>query len=137
MKKIIFLAIVLMISFNVRSQTTDYREYVAYLKQNGYSISAELYADLKQGASATHTKYFSSGLHYIIVACSDDGEVRDLDIYVYDNDGNVYVKDTKASSFAVVDMTLMFSRNMEVAIKNYSSNYPNYSSRCRFFIAYK
>lgn len=116
---------------------SSYSELKAYLKNQGYSISTEQYADLKQGETAGHTKEFYKGTSYVIVAMSEDNDVKDVDIYLNNLDGSEYLKDTDTESVAVIKFDPSFTRSMRVVVKNYRSDTPYYASRCRFIIAYK
>ena len=112
-------------------------ELKSYLASEGYSVSTEQYADLAQGSTAGHSKSFYSGNKYVIVAISEDGDVTDIDIYLYRADGSEYSKDASSSKVAILEFEPTFSREMRVVIKNYASNTPYYKSRCKFLIFYK
>jgi hypothetical protein len=120
-----------------QSGSSEYRQVLSLLKDKGYSISTEQVADLKQGETAYHFKTFYKNLDYVIVAMSDDDDVTDVDVYLYEEDGDEYTKDTDTKNVAVVKMSPLLTRDMKVVIKNYASNSPNYASKCRFVIAYK
>ena len=117
--------------------TSDYNEVLSLLKDKGYTISTEQVADLKQGETAYHFKTFYNNLDYVIVAMSDDDDVSDVDIYLYEDNGDEYTKDTDTKNVAVVKMSPLVTREMKIVIKNYASNSPNYASKCRFVVAYK
>ena len=127
----------LVVSTTAMGQSAHYRELKAYLINEGFSISTEQYADLAQGETAGHTKTFYKGTSYVIIAVSDDNDVRDVDIYLNNTNGGEYDKDTSTESYAVLKFEPSFTRDMRIVIKNYASNTPYYSSRCRFIIAYK
>jgi len=120
-----------------QSGSSEYRQVLALLKDKGYSISTEQVADLKQGETAYHFKTFYKNLDYVIVAMSDDDDVSDVDVYLYEEDGDEYTKDTDTKNVAVVKMSPLVTRDMKVVIKNYASSSPNYASKCRFVVAYK
>lgn len=120
-----------------QSGSAAYHEVLSLLKDKGYSISTEQVADLKQGETAYHFKTFYQNLDYVIVAMSDDDDVTDVDIYLYEQNGDEYTKDTDTKNLAVVKMSPLVTRDMKIVIKNYASNSPNYGSKCRFVVAYK
>ncbi len=138
MKKIFLTTIFCMAAFvSINAQTSIRTEMRAYLEQNGYTISKEIYADLKEGGSAYHWKTFYSGTSYVIIAYSEDYGVQDIDIYLYDNDGkSLLVRDTERDLFAIVTYEPYVTREMKVVIKNFDSvsSYRKYN--CKFIIAY-
>ena len=122
---------------NTFAQSTKYRETLAYLKSEGYTVKTEQNASLKQGETAGHTNTFYKGTSYIFVAMSDDPDVSDVDIFLKETDGTEYSKDTDDKPIAIVQFEPSFDRQMRVVIKNYKSSTPSYASTVRFVIAYK
>ena len=140
MKKIVILAsafFLFALGVKAQSASADYKEAIALLKDKGYSISTEQYAYLKEGETAYNLKTFYANLDYVVVAMSDDDNVNDVDIYLYDDDGSEYAKDADSKSVAVLTVSPLVTRDMKVVIKNYSSSTPGTTSKCRFVIAYK
>lgn len=136
MKKLLFILTLLIVSVTAFSQQTTYDYYKSLYRSYGWNIGNEQYADLSQGKSAYTIMNFTSGSHYAIIACSNDVDVTDVDVYVYLSDGTLFTKDTDSSALAIVDFNCTWSQQVKIVIKNYSSNTPNYSSRIRYFIAY-
>jgi hypothetical protein len=134
--KLFAVAIGLFLSPNLMAQTR-YELLLQMLRSAGYSISTEQYADLQQGEAAVHTKSFVAGIEYAIVACSNDGDVTDLDIFVETPSGIVLYKDDDTSNLAIVRFSVSYTRDLVVRIKNYASRTPYYASRCRFVVAYR
>jgi hypothetical protein len=116
---------------------SDYDEVINMLTLDGYTISEERVADLKQGETAYTFKTFLGPLKYIIVGISDDPYVYDVDLQVYDGDRYTYAKDDKPNKAAVTRIYPYGTEEMEVVIKNARSYTPNYKSTCKFVIAYK
>ena len=137
MKKTIALTILIGFAQLAFSQTPVYNEAKAYLAYKGFTISKDMYQDLKEGQTTNYTKVFAADLDYIIIAFSDDVDVKDVDVHVYENNGTLYGKDSKAKSLAIVEFSLMFERELKIVIKNYKSNTPDYASKCKFIIGYK
>lgn len=133
---VIAIAFFTLLSSSEAKAQSIYDETVEYLRANGFSISKELYCDLKQGQYCYNTKTFSAGLKYIIVACSEDYKVKDIDILVYYQSGTLYVKDEKIDRCGILSFTPTFDTTLNVYIKNYSSD-SYYSSRVKYVIAYK
>ena len=137
MTKNLLIVIAILFSGTAFAQTPVYNEAKAYLTYKGYSISKDMYADLKEGETTSYTKTFSANLDYIIIALSDDTDVKDVDVFLYETNGTEYTKDSKAKSMAIVEFSLMFERELKVTVKNYKSNSPTYASKCKFIIGYK
>jgi hypothetical protein len=96
MKKIFVTAIFYIAAFiPINAQVNIRAEILAILRSKGYDdISEERYAYLKEGEDAQHWRTFYAGVSYAIVAYTEDAGVRDIDVYLYDTDGTVLVKDT-------------------------------------------
>lgn len=137
MKKLLFISCFILSTTLALAQGNSYREVKAYLRREGYTISNDLYADLRQGNTSYYHKTFYAGLSYIIVALSDDRDVRDVDVCLYESNGDKYECDTDTEVAAAITFSPSFQRTMRVEIINYRSNTPNYASRCRYIIAYK
>ena len=137
MKKVVLLCFIHLLCFSVSGQSARYNEAKGYIRDKGYSISAEQYADLSQGAEAGYTKTFYEGLSYIIIAMSDDADVTDVDVYLRYPSGTAYDKDADSDRLAVIHFTPTYTREMRVVVKNYASNTPNYKSKCRILIGAK
>jgi hypothetical protein len=104
----------------------------------GYTISKEMEVNISEGQTGYSYKTFYEGLTYIVYAMSEDGDVTDIDVYVYDtSDDEILKRDTEADDVAVVSFTPNKEIDGKVVIKNYKSSDPNYESRCRYIIAYK
>lgn len=139
--KNIAIAFITILSINIGAKAQEgsqkYKEVLSLLESKGYSISVEQYALLEEGEEAGHTKTFYAGTSYVIVACSDDSDVNDVDVFLNNTSGTTYDQDADSADVAVVEFNPSFTREMRVNIKNYSSETPYYASRCRFVIAYK
>src|SRR3569833_128362 len=118
-RRILIITVMLFISAMgfAQSGSSEYRQVLALLKDKGYSISTEQVADLKQGETAYHFKTFYKNLDYVIVAMSDDDDVTDVDVYLYEEDGDEYTKDTDTKNVAEVKLSRLVTRDMKVVIK--------------------
>jgi hypothetical protein len=119
------------------SQSNTYNERKAYLRNEGYTIFEEFYEDLREGNLMFKDRTFYKNGTYIIFAMSEDTDVEDVDLYVYETNGDQYTSDNSVRRMAAVDINLMVSRELRIVVKNFKSRTPNYASRCRFLIAYK
>src|SRR6476660_2734973 len=66
--------------------TYEYQEVLDMLKEDGYAISTERYATLKEGQTAYYYKTFYPNHDYIIVGISNDVNVSDIDLHIYGED---------------------------------------------------
>lgn len=135
MKKLLFTLTLLVVSLTTFSQT-NYEAYKTYYRSYGWNIGNEQYADLIQGNSAYTNMNFTAGSTYNIVACSNDNDVTDVDVYVYYPDGTLFMKDNDSSALAIVTFNCIYSQQLKIVIKNYLSRTPMYASTIRYFIAY-
>jgi hypothetical protein len=136
MKKGIFLFFLTTLSLQSFSQSL-YNYAKSYLRENGYTISADQQADLAQGETAGHVKTFYSGNRYMIIALSDDSDVSDVDVFLYYTNGTLDSKDADTEKIAVLTFEPSYTRDMRVVVKNYASSTPRYKSKCRIIIGYK
>jgi hypothetical protein len=135
MKQILqFICFVALCSF---TQQGAYNERKAYLRSQGYAIVDEYYSDLKQGETTYKYRSFSKDGRYVVFAMSEDTDVEDIDLYVYESNGEEYVQDNTVKRMAAVDINPLVTRELKMVVKNYKSRTPNYASRCRFLVAYK
>lgn len=110
---------------------------VATLKLMGYSIGQEWNCPLKEGQYFTKTFKFDEGVNFDIVALSEDGDVRDVDMEILSPYGTPLLKDTRSDNYAEVNFTPDYTRSLTIKVKNYSSDAPNYASTVYFIVAYK
>lgn len=140
MRKLLFFSVAFILLFCARSQaqTARYRQALQKLESMGYTISKEMMVNISEGQTGYSYKTFYEGLTYIIYAMSEDGDVQDIDVYVYDtSDDGILKRDTEADDIAVVSFTPGRDIEGKVVIKNYKSDDPKYESKCRYIIAYK
>ena len=125
----------LVVSLTTFSQT-NYEYYKSLYRNKGWNIGNEQYANLTQSGTAYTYMNFTSGNTYSIVACSNDNDVTDVDVFVYLSDGTLFMKDSDSSKIGIVTFTCYYSQSVKIVIKNYSSLTPNYASTIRYFIAW-
>lgn len=80
----------------------DCYKMAVYYRDRGYAMTPTNYGGL--GGSGHTVKYtipVSKGLDYVFLV-GRDGNARDIDIYVYDEVGNLILKDVRADSRAGV-----------------------------------
>lgn len=139
MKKKLFLLAALIAIFGLQSfaQSDRYKDGVKKLKELGYTIADEMKVNISEGMTGYSYRKFYGSLTYAVFAISEDKDVVDLDVYVYDEDGEVVEKDADESDIAVVTFKTGTDTNGKIVIKNYKSKDPKYESLCRYVVAYK
>ena len=139
MKKKLFFAVLLTcICGQLFAQGERYKKAKQELIDMGYTIATEMKVTCKEGTTGYSYRTFYSNLDYVVFGISDDGDVKDIDLYIYKSDGTLFEKDADNQDLAV----LTFTSDEEIAdakivIKNYKSNDPDYESVCRYVVAYK
>lgn len=136
MKRLLILLAMTVLSLGIFAQSR-YEKVRQVYRSLGYNIGLEEYANLKEGSFGYSTVNFEAGSRYEIVAVSNDIDVRDIDLYVYYPNGELFMEDTDNSNLSVVSFNCSYSQSMKVIIKNYSSLTPNFASTIRYFIAWK
>lgn len=119
----------------------SFGQYYEKIKQvfinDGFSINAEYGYKLSQGNGFYNEVTLKKGIKYMIVACTDDKDINDIDILLCDLNGNILDKDTDISNLATIILTPIENTTYKIIVKNYSSNTPTYKSMCYLFIVNK
>ena len=136
MKRLLILLAMAVLSLGIFAQSR-YEKVRHVYRSLGYNIGLEEFANLKEGSFGYSTVNFESGSRYEIVAVSNDTDVKDIDLYVYYPNGELFMEDTDNSNLSVVSFNCTYSQSMKIIIKNYSSLTPNFASTIRYFIAWK
>lgn len=129
----------MLIATQASAQKSEYyQERIKNLKNLGYAICDEYNVKIEQGETGFAWRTFESDVSYRVVGFSDDADVTDVDLYLYDDDGELYKKDDDNEDIAIVEFQPWSStRKMKVVIKNVSSRTPNDESYCYFLIGCK
>jgi len=137
MKKILIACALMVTANQAATAQTNYETYKKTLEDQGYTIAEDKYCDLSEGQTCKTTHTFYHGNDYKVVAFSNDGNVTDIDVYLYDSDGDQVDKDVDATDLAVVNFSPAKSGEYKIVWKNYASNTPKTESRVRCFVVYK
>jgi len=137
MKKFIALTGLLFTTAAAVHAQSKYNVVVATLKLMGYSIGQEWHSQLKEGQYFTKEFTFNEGVNFDIIALSEDGDVQDVDMAIFNPGGERVAKDTRTDNYAEVNFTPSYTRDLTVEVKNYRSYTPNYASTVYFIVAYK
>lgn len=86
---------------------------------NGYTPRESYTYDLvNQGADTYSRQYFYKGNEYAIYAAGDN-RVKDIDLYLEDDEGNIIAQDITPKAFAMVVFTPQYSGTYFVIMRNY------------------
>ena len=140
MKKFLILLLFSVLSLSSFSQNplTIY-EVKGYLTGLGYTVDDKnIWSKaLTQDDYFFCYKHFSPGLEYVIFAISEDGDVQDLDVYIYNSDGSVFKKDNDYSNIGLIEYSPTIDITRKCVVKNFKSNDPYYPSKCWLVVAYR
>lgn len=114
-------------------------EIKALMKSQGYTISTTQFAEISQGNTMYHWKQFSADLDYAIYAFPEVKGVEDVDIYLYDSDGETLLRKsvTSGSKYEVLNYTPLLTRDMKIVVKNYKSESATSTYKIKFIVFYK
>lgn len=134
--KIFMFMVALLISSTIFGQT-KYELYKDYYREMGYTIGLENYYNLAEGQSDYDNVKMHANIHYAIVACSNDPDVSDVDVFLHYQNNVLFMKDADSSALAIISFNCYDEYSMKLSIKNYASSTPLYRSTIRYFVAYK
>ena len=89
------------------------------LSSRGFdTIRSEDSDRLSPGQSMKYTVTLYAGVTYVLFAAGD-ASIRDLDIYLYDENGNLISKDTQTDRYPVVTVTPRWTGPFRMYVKNH------------------
>jgi hypothetical protein len=97
---------------------------IAYLMAlEGYDITHDVaYAYLDEYESDTYDLNLNRGYAYKIIAVCD-GDCGDIDLNLYDENGNIIAKDTGNDDYPIVEVSPRWTGAFELKIKMYDCDY--------------
>lgn len=137
MKKIFISFAFLLLVVSSFAQRSDEKELKSLMKDLGYSWIETKFATLDEGESAYYWRTFYSGNDYAIIAFSEKSEVKDIDIYLYDEEGALAGQSESSEDFEIIEHTPADSKQMKVVIKNYDCEPASDRYKCKFMVFYK
>lgn len=141
MKKIslVFLLSCLSVVFLTAQSSHSRSDAIDTYVSQGYTLANDYAFTLKAGEEKYLDRDFYASNEYKILAFNTEYGVLDLDIYVDYTSGENYIKDNDNdnTNYCICSFTPSFERNMRVRVKNYRSNYDNYSYDISLLIFYK
>ena len=127
MKRILLTAILLLMAsgsqlFADRATAREYAYETIYaLEDNGYTVKDGVVSYMSQGDSTTYTITMYANVSYMIVGVGD-GEISDLDITIYDENGYEITKDTDVSNIASGEINPAWSGPFHIKVKSYAGS---------------
>lgn len=114
------------------AQTEAYKRFLTLIKNQGEVLVADKKLYLAKGETGSANWKVSYLEEYTVYCWGDDQDVTDADIYVYDNNGKVIVKDTETEILAIAHFEVDDDATIKVVGKNSGSSSPSY--RAPFYI---
>jgi len=111
----------------------------AALESRGYTIVDSDADYIQEGRGDIYKYTLYSNSDYVIIAVGGSG-IRDLDLYLYDSDGNLATKDTDCQDdgLAMIDYsTSRYSENTYIKVKNHDSKRKRKQYQMAIIIAVK
>ena len=137
MKKLILLVVILFTTLITFSQESRYENLKSLAKLQGYTIGAQKYCDIAQDNIFYNDITFWEGYEYKIIACCDNYDVFDIDLFVFTMDKNILLKDTDEDSTPIIVFEVRNKQTFRIVAKNIRSKYPDVTNSVQFFVAYK
>lgn len=136
MKKIFLTLGLFILFFQVFPQGYEEKLDNILVDQSGYSISTTQVANLSEGSTAYHYKTCYGGLDYAVGVFCDENGVRDMDVYVYDGDGNLLISDNDTSPLGYVTFHCNYDTTIKIVMKLYSADSASKQYYCKMKIYY-
>ena len=137
MKKI-YLSIFFVFSISLLfTQKSEEKDLKALMKELGYSWSETKSVKLREGESAYFWRTFYSGNDYAILAFSENSNVYDLDLHIYDKEGSLIDKSITDAGFEMIEFTQSDTKQVKIVINNYKCSPDQVVYKCKFMIFYK
>lgn len=111
------------------------KDYMA--EEGGYSWSTTRSANLSEGESASYSRTFYEGTSYIVIAFSENNDVRDTDVYLYGDEGEVLRKSTTSEDYDMFEFEPNYTQEMKLLIKNYDSYSSTREYKCKLMVFYR
>ena len=137
MKKI-YLPIIFIFSISLLlAQKSEEKDLKALMQELGYSWAETKTVKLSKGASEYFWRTFYSGNEYAILTFSENSNVYDMDLHLYDEHGSLIDKSITDDSFEMIEFTQNDTKQVKVVINNYKCSPDQVVYKCKFMIFYK
>ena len=100
----------------VWSQIQDHYEDMS---DYDYSVKNYIVGMIEEDDETSWTMYFSSNYEYYLAGFCDE-DCDDLDLYLYDDDGNIIESDTEEDDFPIITFSPSKSGRYKVEVSMYS-----------------
>ncbi len=107
------------------------------MKNQGWNHADTYYAYLSEGEQTYKWRTFYEDSKYAILAFSTESGVKDLDIYLYDNDGTLLAEGTSSDDWESITYNPYSTRRMKMVVKNYDSYSSSREYKVYYMVFYK
>jgi len=136
MKTHVLLALILAValgatnSASAQSATPNTRtNALQALRNQGYTVVYDKSCAISQGNYCQGSYTFTAGNEYKMYSSSDDGDVKDVDIYVTNSSGEIVRKDQDELDWCMLNWTQSGTYTYTFKSFNHRSETPSYESR--------
>ena len=132
------LSFIILFSSSIAAQSDTYERFKKMVIDEGWIFSDDKKMHLKQGETDYGIYKLQPGKEYKIYCMSDDGDVTDGDIWVYNYETKELMgKDVDNARMGIVNITDGKETIVQVIGKNITSKTPGYQSRFYILVVYK
>lgn len=137
-KRLVVIAMLMLCGTLAFSQPPLQQKLKFYVQmQLGLKIRTDKTAQLKEGSSTYEFLTVQSGKSYGIIAYSEEEDVRDVDIFIYDaNTGELLERDETSRNHAILEFTAKKNQKLRIIVKNFDSKRRDTAYKCGYFIAH-
>ena len=137
MKKI-YLSLIFIFSISsLFAQKSEEKDLKALMKELGYSWSETKSVKLREGESEYLWRTFYPENQYAILTFSENSNVYDLDLHLYDKEGSLIDKSITDTGFEMIEFTQDDTKQLKIVINNYKCSPDQVVYKCKFMIFYK
>ncbi len=92
-------------------------------KANSYKYTIQDTVSFELKAGEVHEKLLKleKGVEYFIVAFSDDTDIKDMDLYIYNTKKRVIAKDVEYGPMGVITYKPYVTKELKIQVKNFES----------------
>lgn len=139
MKQIIIIIAAFLLSIgNISAQTSPEltlgEEVTVMMEDLGYELSTSQFAYISEGMRAYHYKTFYEGNDYAIIGFPEMDNVYDIDLYLYDESGELLMESSSEDGVEILEFTSYSSEEYKVVIENYDSDIEDNKYKVKFMI---
>lgn len=137
MKKIFLSITFVIVVTSLFAQGSEEKELKLLMKDLGYSWIETNQATLREGENAYYWRTFYAGNEYSIIAFSEKKGVYDIDVYLYNLEGNLKGQSESNGDFEIIEYFPTVSKQMKIVMKNFECSEELIEYKCKFMVFYK